>query len=122
MLAVQRPSRLGRLTYYKRNCSLNVLSIGAAVGAMAWVFEGGHLGAQAGAIEAFLPVFVFAITFGLWMAYEVFLLSHIRGEWLTTGDAPHAVREGLAKTGGVITAAAAIMFMVFGAFVLFPTA
>ena len=99
---------------------LNVMSIGAAMGAMTLVFQDGRLWAQPGPIEAFLPVFVFAIVFGLSMDYEVFLLSRMREEWLRTGDAQHAVREGLANTGGVITAAAAIMFVVFGGFVLFP--
>jgi RND superfamily putative drug exporter len=99
---------------------LNLMSIGAALGAMKLVFQDGHLGAQAGPIEAFLPVFVFAIVFGLSMDYEVFLISRMREEWQRTGDATHAVREGLAATGGVITAAAAIMVVVFGGFVLFP--
>jgi uncharacterized membrane protein YdfJ with MMPL/SSD domain len=99
---------------------LNVMSIGAALGAMKLVFQDGQLGAQSGPIEAFLPVFVFAIVFGLSMDYEVFLISRMREEWLRTGDAAHAVREGLANTGGVITAAAAIMVVVFGGFVLFP--
>ena len=63
---------------------------------------------------------LFAIVFGLSMDYEVFLLSRMREEWLRTGDAQLAIREGLAHTGGVITAAAAIMFVVFGSFALFP--
>ena len=99
---------------------LNLLSIGAALGAMTPVFQDGRLGADAGPIEAFLPVFIFAIVFGLSMDYEVFLLSRMREEWLRTEDAQHAVREGLAHTGGVITAAAAIMVVIFGSFVLFP--
>ena len=99
---------------------LNLLSIGAALGAMRLVFQDGRLGADAGPIEAFLPVFIFAIVFGLSMDYEVFLLSRMREEWLRTGDAQRAVREGLAHTGGVITAAAAIMVVIFGSFVLFP--
>lgn len=71
-------------------------------------------------IEAFVPVFIFAIVFGLSMDYEVFLLSRMREEWVRTGDARRAVREGLAHTGGVITAAAAVMVVVFGSFTLFP--
>ncbi|MCD4535365.1 MMPL family transporter [Nocardioides sp. cx-169] len=98
----------------------NVLSIGAAFGVLKLVFQDGSLGAQPGPIEAFLPVFVFAIVFGLSMDYEVFLISRMREEWLRTGDARAAVREGIAHTGGVITAAAAIMVMVFGSFVLSP--
>ena len=67
-----------------------------------------------------MPVFIFAIVFGLSMDYEVFLLSRMREEWLRTRDAQRAVREGLAHTGGVITAAAAIMCVLFGSFALFP--
>jgi RND superfamily putative drug exporter len=99
---------------------LNVLSIGAALGAMKLVYQDGLLWADPGPIEAFMPVFIFAIVFGLSMDYEVFLLSRMREVWVATGDAQHAVREGLAHTGGVITAAAAIMFAVFGSFVLMP--
>ena len=99
---------------------LNLLSIGAAMGVMTYVFGDGHFGAQPGPIEAFLPVIMFAIVFGLSMDYEVFLVSRIHEEWRRTGDALHAVREGLATTGGVITAAAAIMIVVFGAFVASP--
>ncbi len=100
--------------------ALNVLSIGAALGAMTLVFQEGWLWADPGPIEPFVPVFIFAIVFGLSMDYEVFLLSRMREEWVTTGDAQHAVREGLAHTGGVITAAAAVMVVVFGSFLLFP--
>lgn len=99
---------------------LNILSIGAALGAMKLVFQDGRLWADAGPLEAFVPVFVFAIVFGLSMDYEVFLLSRMREVWVATGDAQRAVREGLAHTGGVITAAAAVMVVVFGSFALFP--
>ncbi|HEX6328880.1 MAG TPA: MMPL family transporter [Jiangellaceae bacterium] len=99
---------------------LNVLSIGAALGAMTLVFQDGLLWAAPGPIEAFVPVFIFALVFGLSMDYEVFLLSRMREVWVATGDAQHAVREGLAHTGGVITAAAAVMVVVFGSFALFP--
>ncbi len=99
---------------------LNLLSIGAALGVITLVFQAGLLGAQPGPIEAFVPVMIFAIVFGLSMDYEVFLLSRMREEWLRSRDPDVAVREGLAATGGVITAAAAIMIVVFGAFVLSP--
>ena len=99
---------------------LNVLSIGASMGAMTYVFQEGLLGVEPGPIEAFLPVMTFAIVFGLSMDYEVFLISRMREEWLRSGDAQEAVREGLAHTGGVITAAAAIMVVVFGAFWFSP--
>ncbi|MEU6133635.1 MMPL family transporter [Nocardioides sp. NPDC047086] len=99
---------------------LNVLSIAASMGAMTYVFQEGLLGVEPGPIEAFLPVMTFAIVFGLSMDYEVFLISRMREEWLRSGDAQEAVREGLAHTGGVITAAAAIMVVVFGAFWFSP--
>jgi len=99
---------------------LNVLSIGAALGAMKLVYQDGLLWADPGPIEAFMPVFIFAIVFGLSMDYEVFLLSRMREVWAATGDAQHAVREGLAHTGGVITAAAAVMVVVFGSFAMMP--
>jgi RND superfamily putative drug exporter len=100
--------------------ALNLLSIGAALGAMKLVYQDGRLWADPGPIEAFMPVFIFAVVFGLSMDYEVFLLSRMREAWVTTRDAQHAVRNGLAYTGGVITAAAAIMVAVFGSFVLVP--
>ncbi len=99
---------------------LNLLSIGASLGVLTLVFQQGWLGAQPGPVEAFVPVMIFAIVFGLSMDYEVFLVSRIHEEWRRTGDAQHAVREGLATTGSVITAAAAIMIVVFGAFLLAP--
>ena len=74
-----------------------------------------------GPIEAFVPVMIFAIVFGLSMDYEVFLVSRMHEEWRRTGDARQAVREGLASTGAVITAAGAIMVLVFGAFLLDPS-
>ncbi|MEV4267002.1 MMPL family transporter [Kribbella sp. NPDC049584] len=99
---------------------LNLLSIGASLGMITLVFQQGWFGAQAGPIEAFVPVMIFAIVFGLSMDYEVFLVSRIHEEWRRTKDARAAVREGLATTGSVITAAAAIMIVVFGAFLLSP--
>ena len=71
-----------------------------------------------GPIEAFLPVLMFPILFGLSMDYEVFLISRIYEEWHRRGDNREAVTHGLAATGRTITAAAAIMVLVFGAFVL----
>ncbi|GAB3255536.1 MMPL family transporter [Nocardioides dilutus] len=99
---------------------LNLLSIGAALGVITLVFDEGWWFAQPGPVEAFVPVMIFAIVFGLSMDYEVFLVSRMHEEWRRTGDAALAVREGLARTGGVITAAAAIMIVVFGAFVFSP--
>jgi RND superfamily putative drug exporter len=73
---------------------------------------------QAGPIDAFIPVLAFAIVFGLSMDYEVFLVSRVHEEWQKRGDASAAIREGLARTGRVITAAAAVMIAVFGAFTI----
>jgi putative drug exporter of the RND superfamily len=101
---------------------LNVLSIVAALGVVQAIFErgwlGGLTGIQPGPINAFIPVMVFAIVFGLSMDYEVFLVSRIHEEWQHRRDASAAVREGLAHTGRVITAAAAVMIAVFIAFAL----
>ena len=99
---------------------LNLLSIGASLGVITLVFQDGRFGAQPGPVEAFVPVMIFAIVFGLSMDYEVFLVSRMHEEWNDTQDPVAAVREGLAKTGGVITAAAAIMIVVFGSFVFAP--
>jgi putative drug exporter of the RND superfamily len=99
---------------------MNLLSIAAALGVVQAIFErgwlGGLIGVQAGPIDAFIPVMVFAIVFGLSMDYEVFLVSRIHEEWQHRGDASAAVREGLANTGRVITAAAAVMVVVFASF------
>ncbi|RII09487.1 Membrane protein YdfJ [Streptomyces sp. YIM 130001] len=99
---------------------LNLISIGAALGAITLVFQHGWFGVEPGPIEAFIPVMIFAIVFGLSMDYEVFLLSRIHEEWERTKDPQTAVREGLAATGRIITAAAAIMIVVFAAFVMSP--
>jgi RND superfamily putative drug exporter len=102
--------------------AMNLLSIAASFGVVQAVFErgwlGGLFGVQAGPIDAFIPVLAFAIVFGLSMDYEVFLVSRVHEEWLGLGDASSAVREGLARTGRVITAAAAVMVAVFGAFAI----
>ena len=101
---------------------MNLLSIGASLGIIQAVFErgwlGGLFGIQAGPIDAFIPVLAFAIVFGLSMDYEVFLVSRVHEEWQARSDASAAVREGLARTGRVITAAAAVMVAVFGAFAI----
>ncbi len=102
---------------------MNVLSIAAALGVITLVFQDGHLASlfgvdSTGPIEPFIPVFMFAIVFGLSMDYEVFLVTRMHEEWERTRDASFAVRHGLALTGKVITAAAIIMISVFGAFIL----
>jgi RND superfamily putative drug exporter len=102
--------------------AMNLLSIGASMGIVVAVFQWGWLGSWfgigAGPIAAFLPVMVFAIVFGLSMDYEVFLVSRIHEEWTHGADSSEAVREGLIRTGRVITAAAAVMVAVFASFIL----
>ncbi len=104
---------------------MNLLSVGAAYGVMTLVAQGGAVGGLIGIdhevpIAPFMPVMMFAILFGLSMDYEVFLISRIREEYLRHGDTRRAVADGLAKTARVITAAAAIMVVVFLAFVTAP--
>jgi RND superfamily putative drug exporter len=102
---------------------MNLLSIGAAFGLIVAVFQWGWgasiIGVDGtGPIISFFPVFLFSIVFGLSMDYEVFLMSRIHEEWENRHDATLAVTRGLALTGRVITAAAAIMVTVFASFML----
>jgi RND superfamily putative drug exporter len=101
---------------------MNLLSIGAALGVVVAIFQwgwlGGLFGVKGGPIDAFIPVLLFAIVFGLSMDYEVFLVSRIHEEWTRRRDPSRAVTHGLASTGRVITAAATIMVFVFLSFVL----
>jgi RND superfamily putative drug exporter len=98
---------------------MNLLSIGAALGVLVAVFQFGWFpGISQGPIEAFLPVLMFAIVFGLSMDYEVFLVSRIHEEWTRQHDNTAAVHDGLVETGRVITAAAAVMVVVFASFIL----
>ena len=99
---------------------MNLLSIGAAYGVVTAIFQWGWLGKliniEPAPIEPFVPMMMFAILFGLSMDYEVFLLSRVREEYLRTGDSRGSVADGLAATARVISAAAAIMVVVFGSF------
>jgi RND superfamily putative drug exporter len=99
---------------------MNLLSISAAYGVVIALFQwgwlGGFTGLEPAPIEPFVPMMMFAVVFGLSMDYEVFLLSRIREEYLRSGDPTGSVADGLAATARVITAAAAIMVVVFGAF------
>jgi RND superfamily putative drug exporter len=99
---------------------MNLLSIGASLGVVVAIFQWGWLGSlfnvKGGPIEAFIPVMLFAIVFGLSMDYEVFLVSRIHEEWTRRRNASEAVTRGLASTGRVITAAATIMICVFLSF------
>jgi putative drug exporter of the RND superfamily len=100
---------------------MNVLSLGASFGALVWVFQEGHLawllGAEGtGSLDPTVPVLTFAITFGLSMDYEVFLLSRIKEAWDQTGDNDRAVALGLQRTGRIITSAALLLVVVFAGF------
>jgi RND superfamily putative drug exporter len=99
---------------------MNLLSVAATYGLLTLVFEhgwGNPFGLQSSPqIEAWIPIFLFAILFGLSMDYEVFLLSRMREEWDLTHDNEHAVAYGLEHTGRIITAAAIIMIAAFSGF------
>ncbi len=104
---------------------MNLLSVSAAYGVMTLVANGGAFSSAIGIdhevpVAPFMPVMMFAILFGLSMDYEVFLISRIREEYLKDGNTSRAVADGLAKTARVITAAAAIMVVVFLAFLAAP--
>jgi RND superfamily putative drug exporter len=104
---------------------LNTLSLSATFGAMVWIFQEGHLGwlypdlTVTGFLTPTMPPLMFCVAFGLSMDYEVFLLSRIREEWLTSGrtaaDNQRAVALGLGHTGRIVTAAAVLMAIVFAA-------
>jgi RND superfamily putative drug exporter len=101
---------------------MNLLSIGGALGVTVLVFQDGFLagplGITKGPVEPWIPVLMFAVVFGLSMDYEVFLISRVREEWVRHGNATDAVADGIAYTGRVISAAAAIMICVFLSFML----
>jgi putative drug exporter of the RND superfamily len=100
---------------------MNLLSVSATYGVLVLVFQHGwgeHVGLQASPqIDGWIPIFLFAMLFGLSMDYEVFLLSRIREEWEARGDNDHAIAYGLEHTGRIITAAAVIMIATFTGFV-----
>ncbi len=100
---------------------MNVLSLGAAFGALVWVFQDGNLEwllrfESVGAITLFVPVFMFAVVFGLSMDYEVFLLSRIKEEYDASGDNRMSVVRGLERTGRIITSAALLLVVVSASF------
>jgi RND superfamily putative drug exporter len=105
---------------------LNLLSVGAAYGVLVWVFQYGHLegllGFQSnGSVVTWLPLFLFAVLFGLSMDYHVFIVSRIkelRDGGMSTAD---AVEQGIRTTAGTVTAAAAVMIAVFAIFAWLPT-
>jgi RND superfamily putative drug exporter len=100
---------------------MNLLSVSAAYGVLVLAFQHGWgepLGLQQSPqIDGWIPIFLFAVLFGLSMDYEVFLLSRIREEWLVRRDNEHAIAYGLEHTGRIITAAAIIMIAAFAGFV-----
>jgi RND superfamily putative drug exporter len=101
---------------------MNLLSIGAALGILAFFLKGGWAGRLVGIdspapLAGFTPVIMFALLFGLSMDYEVFLISRMRESWVRTRDNNRAVLAGLAGTGRVITAAGSIMIVVFAALI-----
>jgi uncharacterized membrane protein YdfJ with MMPL/SSD domain len=98
---------------------MNLLSVGAAMGVLTWVFQEGHLASQlnfraVGFVDSIVPVVIFAALFGLSMDYEVFLLSRIREEWLGGRSNAGAVAAGMERTGRIITSAALILVVVVG--------
>ena len=104
---------------------MNLLSVGAAMGAIVAVFQWGWgenvLDFQAnGGIAAWLPMFLFVILFGLSMDYHVFILSRVREYYDRGLDTEHAVAKGIKSTAGVVTSAAVVMMLVFGVFATMP--
>jgi RND superfamily putative drug exporter len=102
---------------------MTLLSISASFGALVWIFQEGNLAEflafePLGYTVAGNPIIMFCVLFGLSMDYEVLLLSRIQEAWRRTADNTASVAEGLAKTAGIITGAAAIMISVFAAFAL----
>jgi RND superfamily putative drug exporter len=99
---------------------MNLLSVGASYGVLVAVFQWGWLGwagyRSPGYVDTIVPALVLAVTFGLSMDYEVFLLTRIRERWLAHGDNERAVAEGLVGSARIITSAAAVMVAVFAAF------
>lgn len=102
--------------------AMNFLSITASFGALVWIFQDGHfaewLRFEAAPLDPTVPTLLFCAVFGLSMDYEVLMLSRMREEYLRSGNNTWAVAEGLERTGRLVTSAAAIMVIVFGAFAL----
>ena len=99
---------------------MTILSISASFGALVWIFQDGHLGAQLGfapsPLDPAVPVLLFCMVFGLSMDYEVLLLSRMQEAYIATRDPAGAVATGLERSGRLITGAAAIMVAVFASF------
>jgi RND superfamily putative drug exporter len=106
---------------------LNLISVAAVFGVATWFWQEGN-GSEAifgisetGAMTFWLPVLIFAFLFGLSMDYEVFILARMREEYDRTGSTSYAVREGLGRTGRLVTAAALILFFAFAALAGIPS-
>ncbi|MGW7076477.1 MMPL family transporter [Streptomyces sp. NPDC054866] len=111
----------GSLLLPLRTLATTLLSLGAALGVVVWVFQDGHLagllgGEELGALSLTAPPLIIAIAFGLAMDYELFILSRMRETWLETGDHRAAVVEGLRRSGRVVSCAALLLAIVFGGF------
>jgi RND superfamily putative drug exporter len=106
--------------------ALNLLSVGAAYGVLVWVFQDGHLEGPLkfhsnGAVVTWLPLFLFAVLFGLSMDYHVFIVSRIKELVDRGASTEQAVSRGIATTAGTVTAAAAVMVAVFAIFATLST-
>lgn len=111
----------GSLLLPLRTLATTLLSLGAALGVVVWVFQDGHLagllgGEGLGALSLTAPPLIIAIAFGLAMDYELFILSRMREAWLETGDHRAATVEGLRRSGRVVSCAALLLAIVFGGF------
>jgi RND superfamily putative drug exporter len=111
--------QLGSVILPLKAIAMNFLSLTGSFGALVWIFQDGHLFVrEPRPVEPSLPVVLFCVLFGLSMDYEVLMLSRMKEAYERTGDNTEAVADGLEKTAGLITSAAAIMVAVFGAFAL----
>lgn len=111
----------GSLLFPLRTLATTLLSLGAALGAVVWVFQDGHFagllgGEGLGALSLTAPPLIIAIAFGLAMDYELFILSRMRETWLESGDHRAATVEGLRRSGRVVSCAALLLAIVFGGF------
>ena len=110
---------LGSVVLPLKAVVMNFVSIAGSFGALVWIFQDGHLLVrEPRPVEPSLPILLFCVLFGLSMDYEVLMLSRMKESYDSTHDNTHAVADGLERTAGLITSAAAIMVAVFGAFAL----
>ncbi|WP_119728989.1 MMPL family transporter [Thermomonospora amylolytica] len=110
----------GSLVLPVKAIAANLLSLGAAFGAVVWIFQDGNLSGPlgftaTGDIAPAMPILMLLLLFGVSMDYEVFLLSRIREQYDRTGEVAGAIAAGLQRTGGIITSAALLLVVVIGA-------